>query len=58
MNDIRIPFDKGSLDEIETDGTATQDGADGDPGAASQNIYAKEAKLERNLLIGLIKLLL
>lgn len=44
MNDIRIPFDKGSLDEIETDGTATQDGVDAEPGTASQNIYAKEAK--------------
>lgn len=37
------------MDEIETDGTSSQDSAiDGDERAASQNIYAKEAKLKIN----------
>jgi hypothetical protein len=38
INDIRIPFTKGSLDDVETDGTGTQD----DGNVTSQSIYAKE----------------
>jgi len=41
INDIRIPFKKGSLDEVETEGP---DNSVEDTTVSSQQIYTKEAR--------------